>query len=487
MRIKEKNIREHTGEQSLLLGREYAQRGAIFDTKQQGDRIKARCEGSRSEAYRLWARIDNAGNIIESGCACPVAGRCKHVAALLLVWRSQPEDFIQLTPLHEWMARRSHQELQSLITQMLSRAPELEDLIETPTPKNNAPSVRRELDANRRQIRALLRRLQNNHEAIAQNIQSTSLVAAQSAIQREAWIEAASSIIPVISEVLQEHEEDLGAHPTLIEVLAQCVSLLGQTLSRTHDDELREVIIQCLLDVYRFDVEAGGLTLGDEIPGLFLRGLTPEEACLTDVTLRASLDNANDWAKGEINGFLQRLLRVSTPEKTSPPKVEPHMLSTKEVAAHLQQKPSLESYRELRRVTNEATREEIKQMLREQNPDLLRQIFIDEGDFSAALALLPPMQSSDFLECYPHLLTAKAAEESLPQAAIDLYLRYATLHQAQQNPTSCKETCRVLARVKALYLAQQKPERWLEALRAHQPAWRDQEIFTKEATAAGLL
>src|SRR5436190_19421672 len=98
IKLREKSIREHTGEQSLELGRDYAQRRAIFDTKQQGPVLKARCEGSRPEPYRLWARLEPKGSVVESGCSCPMEGRCKHVAALLLCWRAQPDEFLRVMP-----------------------------------------------------------------------------------------------------------------------------------------------------------------------------------------------------------------------------------------------------------------------------------------------------------------------------------------------------------------------------------------------------
>ena len=59
-----------------------------------GNTLKAWCQGSRPQPYRLWATYSAAG-IEEAHCSCPVGlgGRCKHVAALLLTWSDQPDSF----------------------------------------------------------------------------------------------------------------------------------------------------------------------------------------------------------------------------------------------------------------------------------------------------------------------------------------------------------------------------------------------------------
>src|SRR5437879_3172855 len=93
-----KTIRSLVGEQSFERGEEYFRSGAIFDAKRQGRTLKARCEGSRDEAYRVRVTFDEEGKIAEGDCSCPAGdgGSCKHVAALLLSWRARPEEFVEV-------------------------------------------------------------------------------------------------------------------------------------------------------------------------------------------------------------------------------------------------------------------------------------------------------------------------------------------------------------------------------------------------------
>src|SRR5262245_8008287 len=93
-KLTEAAIRKRTGDRSFGLGRSYFERGAIFDARRAGVTLKARCSGSRGEAYRVHATF-NAKGVAAAECSCPVGdgGFCKHVAALLLTWIERPEEF----------------------------------------------------------------------------------------------------------------------------------------------------------------------------------------------------------------------------------------------------------------------------------------------------------------------------------------------------------------------------------------------------------
>ena len=105
--------------------------------------LKARCAGSRAEAYRLEVKLADTG-IAEAYCSCPVgaSGHCKHTVALLLAWLHRPEDFTEVEELDTALERRSKAELIALIKQMLRQEPELELLLGVPLPtgKRQAPA-----------------------------------------------------------------------------------------------------------------------------------------------------------------------------------------------------------------------------------------------------------------------------------------------------------------------------------------------------------
>src|SRR5262249_40315117 len=135
-KIAEKDIRARVGAQSFERGMSYFRAGAVFDTKRQGPALKARCEGSQAESYRIRVVFDRSGQIAEAACSCPVGegGACKHVAAVLLTWRARPEEFVEVEELDASLERRSKAELIALIKQMLRREPDLEAVLETPLP-----------------------------------------------------------------------------------------------------------------------------------------------------------------------------------------------------------------------------------------------------------------------------------------------------------------------------------------------------------------
>src|SRR3712207_3561600 len=71
-----------TGETSIQRGSPYVG-DAVFDTRRTGATLKARCQGTAAQPYRVTATLGTTG-VTQSTCSCPVGGRCKHVAALLL-------------------------------------------------------------------------------------------------------------------------------------------------------------------------------------------------------------------------------------------------------------------------------------------------------------------------------------------------------------------------------------------------------------------
>src|SRR6266702_6941637 len=94
--ITEQDIRVLAGEQSFQRGERYFRNGAIFNPLRQGMILRAYCEGSRADPYRLQVNFDATG-VTGAICSCPMGRQvvkgfyCKHVVALLLTWQEQPE------------------------------------------------------------------------------------------------------------------------------------------------------------------------------------------------------------------------------------------------------------------------------------------------------------------------------------------------------------------------------------------------------------
>ena len=126
--LSHQQIVDWTGETSIKRGTPYVN-DALFDTRRTGLALKARCQGTAAHPYRVTATLGAQGGITRSTCSCPVGGRCKHVAALLLRWLRDPDAFLEIEDVEAALDRRDKAELIALIRQMLTRHPELETLL----------------------------------------------------------------------------------------------------------------------------------------------------------------------------------------------------------------------------------------------------------------------------------------------------------------------------------------------------------------------
>ena len=153
--VSAETISDWVGLRNFQLGRSYLEDGALFDLRLQGATLKARCQGSMPQPYRLRVALGD-GKVKDADCSCPVGsgGRCKHAAALLLTWLEQREAFRVVAELDADLERRSKGELVVLIKQMLQLQPDLESLLEMPLPGSYGRSVPVNPEICRRQVAA---------------------------------------------------------------------------------------------------------------------------------------------------------------------------------------------------------------------------------------------------------------------------------------------------------------------------------------------
>jgi uncharacterized Zn finger protein len=133
--LTKKAIRDWTDDRSFERGMEYHESGEIFDSRREGNTLRARCHGSSGGPYRVEATLDGEDGILTGFCSCPVGVGCKHVVAMLLLWCEKPEEFKEAKTLRECLKFRSKAELIKLIEQMVGLKPELADLLDLPLPK----------------------------------------------------------------------------------------------------------------------------------------------------------------------------------------------------------------------------------------------------------------------------------------------------------------------------------------------------------------
>ena len=316
-KLSEEDVRSHVGSRSFERGYYYFRDGAIFDARCQGMTLKADCEGSQPQPYRVHVTFD-PGGIQKAYCSCPVGGGgyCKHVAALLLTWLYRSSDFREVEELDTALERRSKGELIALIKQMLRRQPELEVLLETPLPTNGKRRAPVDPATYRRQAAAAFRHAgyeRDAEEDIADDL-DVIVEIGDGFVDQEDYVNAASVYQAVAQEVLSHYGEFEGEGGELGEVVNDCVEGLGRCLASIKDDPVaREGVLHALFNIYHFDVDFGGVGLSDEVPDLILKHATPEERCTVADWVRAVLPpkekdswSAN-WHRQRYGGFLLEL------------------------------------------------------------------------------------------------------------------------------------------------------------------------------------
>jgi hypothetical protein len=170
----------------------------------------------------------------------------------------------------------------------------------------------------------------------------------------------------------------------------------------------------------------------------------------------------------------------------------------------LRTQPFLRHYQELRDLAKrlerwETLRLEVLAFLEQaQNTLLLIQIALDEGDIDEALELLRKTAKKDaygytFNYGYSYygygniaLEVARAAEETRPQQAIELYGQYAERLIAQRGRKNYQEACRYLVKMRALYEKLGEGEVWTNYITALREQNRSLRALKEELTAAGL-
>lgn len=85
-------IAAHVGATYLARGRRYLQQGRVHGCARDGDVLSGFVQGTRREPYEVRVVLER-GAIDDSDCSCPMQWSCKHVAAVLLAYSANPDQF----------------------------------------------------------------------------------------------------------------------------------------------------------------------------------------------------------------------------------------------------------------------------------------------------------------------------------------------------------------------------------------------------------
>ena len=557
-------IQARVGPQSFQRGRQYFRDRAIFDARQQGTTLKGHSLGSSGGPYRLHVTFEG-DSISTAHCSCPVGGGgyCKHIAALLLTWRERPEEFLEVENLDTTLEHRSKEELIALVKQMLRQSPELESLLEVPLPTAGKRAAPVDPEIYRRQAAAVFFQAEDSWGSPVDTAeQLLSIASIGEGLARQGDYASAAAVYEAVTRETLEHFESYHDESgEMIEIISEWVSGLGRCLANEREPAERERILRTLFEVYRFDVDFGGVGMSDEVPELLLEQASPEERRTVAAWVREVIPEGGDWSTGwrreaygamllelemdelddeaylevcretgRVNDLVDRLLSLGRVEEavqaargtsdygliqlagvferhqradlaeqlmversrtTQDTRVldwlkdryrsrgEPEALDLAEKL--LRMRPDLTRYRELRELGRQAgrwegMRPEILTFLREQRwNDLLVAIYVDDKDVDKALEALREVGSPAIGYSYGlyggeplALQVARAAAETRPHAALEIYAQQVERLIAGRNRTYYAEAARLLVQMRDIYDNLDEGEAWdayLEDLR----------------------
>jgi uncharacterized Zn finger protein len=161
-----------------------------------------------------------------------------------------------------------------------------------------------------------------------------------------------------------------------------------------------------------------------------------------------------------------------------------------------QTRPSPSGYQEIRGIAEqlgrwETLRSELLDFLdKAQNTSLLIQIALDEGEIDKALTLLKSHKKPDYIYGYSYysleITVAKAAEETRPRAAIEIYQKEVERLIAQRGRDSYQTACGFLKTVRALYEKLDESEVWTRYITALRERNSNLRALKDELAKAGL-
>jgi uncharacterized Zn finger protein len=297
--LTESDVRNWIGEPSFGRGEQYFGQGSIFNARRQGSILKAQCQGSHAQSYRVEITL-GPQRIAGGSCSCPVGGggHCKHAAALLLTWLHQPDAFQEVDDLETVLERRSKAELVVILRRIIDRYPDLETLLELPV-AGEGKTV--DLAAIRRQVAGAFHSSRDVWDLVEELGQLIEIGDDHAAIKD--WRSAAAIYQTVAQGIVEHYDMVYDEEGELCGVLNDCVASLGQCLAETEDPAQREIILRALFDAYQWNVESGGFGVGDDIPGIAAEQATAEEKRQVAEWVREALSATGD-TQGD--GFRRR-------------------------------------------------------------------------------------------------------------------------------------------------------------------------------------
>lgn len=288
---------------------------AVFDARVQGRVVKASCEGSQGEAWRVSATL-RADGALDARCSCPVGaeGACKHVGATLIAWRERPGRFARRRAVDARVESLDLAAAQRVLRDLAGRSPELEALVESALPAC-ANEVEPTAPDWGERVGEAFRAHEGEDgagELLADAIERT-LADAAASLGPEQLAGVAAAHGQVLRALLgRARRLGEGAAP-LRAIVRRCLDAMADAARRIDDDDARRGLLGALVDLVEFDIDRG-VAAHHAAPGriavrLVVEAASPDDRAALLLRVRDRMECTEDWAHRVWSGVYVELVR----------------------------------------------------------------------------------------------------------------------------------------------------------------------------------
>jgi tetratricopeptide (TPR) repeat protein len=206
---------------------------------------------------------------------------------------------LEVEELETALERRSKAEIIALVRRMVTRYPDLEALLELPVVGETGTPPPVDAEVIRRQASTAFQGLGYDDWGAAYGIAGQLLELVEIGDDyagQGSWRDAATIYQTVMQEVLDNygmiHDEEGELH----QVVDGCIEGLGECLKATSEPVQREGLLRALFDVYRWDVDFGGIDMGYQAPVVILEQATLDEKRRVARWVREVLPAGDSWS-----------------------------------------------------------------------------------------------------------------------------------------------------------------------------------------------
>ncbi len=264
----EDDIAELCAPKVFARGQKLFEDNAIAETTRVGDELRAVCEGSEMEPYRLSVKL-TAQSIGALHCTCPYeyGGPCKHLVALLLAWVHTLEIFRRESELLPQLLKRERDELAQLIVQLVEIEPKLRPVVT----RQLSGKAERGADDARKKVQSVMRRLRRGEwdADFREARRDLEFFIRQAAALENQAPEQAGELFAVVLQGLVDAMPELAEWDhdgELIGLADECAEGIGRCLDDASCDT-RGRWLNLLLDAWLADLDYGSVgfaSSGDE-------------------------------------------------------------------------------------------------------------------------------------------------------------------------------------------------------------------------------